>query len=117
VEGCVIIQSYNFDVDFVMGGHTSKGYAEKFNIDGYWYKVNSVAFNSQAEAACSKLLALSNIEEYVDYELCMVNGCYATKSKDWAGSIFFSRLTIFIDCAVMAIHFVKLPSLLTELDC
>ncbi|MDR1643826.1 MAG: HipA domain-containing protein [Clostridiales bacterium] len=92
MRGDKSIFTYAFDAALEFGSRTSKGYASKFIVDGCWYKINCGAFNSHAEAACSLLLELSNIEEYVKYELCMVNGEFATKSSDWTNSSLFQPL-------------------------
>jgi hypothetical protein len=51
--------------------------------DGKWYKISSGAFNAQAEAVCSRLALISNLYDFVEYDICKVGNEYATVSEDF----------------------------------
>ena len=75
---------YTFDEkDIILSRGTSKGYAKKFIVDGYWYKVSAGTFNAQAEVVASRLARLTELTDTVEYTLCKVNGEWATRSKDY----------------------------------
>jgi hypothetical protein len=61
----------------------SKGYAVKYVKDGKWYKVSVGAFNAHAEVAVSRLLDHSDVD-HVIYDICRVNGEFASVSDDFA---------------------------------
>ncbi|MCL2157974.1 MAG: HipA domain-containing protein [Oscillospiraceae bacterium] len=69
--------------NFVTLGGSSRGYAKKAPIGDLWYKVSAGAFNAQAEVVASRLAAYTNLGSFVTYEMCLVNGEYATVSKDY----------------------------------
>ena len=72
------------DKDFTSGnGGSSRGYTAKARIDDYWYKISAGAFNAQAEVVASRLAKHTNLGDCVEYEMCVVNGKYATMSKDF----------------------------------
>ncbi|MCL2813267.1 MAG: hypothetical protein FWD23_01570 [Oscillospiraceae bacterium] len=48
-----------------------------------WYKVSAGTFNAQAEVVASRLAAYTTLDGFVGYEMCIVNGEYATMSKDY----------------------------------
>jgi len=64
-------------------GGSSRGYTKKALVDGLWYKLTAGAFNAQAEVVASRLAKYTNIGDCVQYEMCTVNGEYATESKDF----------------------------------
>lgn len=49
-------------------GHSSKGNQLKWEQDGWWYKADAFGYESLAEVVVSRLLALSNITDTVEYE-------------------------------------------------
>jgi len=69
--------------EFVLLGGSSRGYAKKARIGDTWYKVSAGAFNAQAEVVASRLAAYTNLSSFASYEMCVVNGEYATASKDY----------------------------------
>jgi hypothetical protein len=76
------------DTHFVsLSGGSSRGYAKKAKVDGIWYKVSAGAFNAQAEVVASRLAKYTNISEYAEYDMCVVNGDYATMSKDFLAGL------------------------------
>lgn len=58
----------------VMVSGSSIGSQRKYYDKGYWYKQNRVGYESRAEYLASKVLSCSNINEYVEYECCKING-------------------------------------------
>jgi hypothetical protein len=64
-------------------GGSSRGYAKKVKVGDIWYKVSAGAFNAQAEVVASRLAKYTNVGKAVEYEMCLVNGCYATMSGDF----------------------------------
>jgi hypothetical protein len=72
------------DKRFILSENGSdRGYSKKALADGMLYKVAAGAFNAQAEVVASRLAKYTNIGKSVDYELCFVNGEYATRSLDF----------------------------------
>ena len=69
--------------DFIILGGSSRGYAKKALVGDKWYKVSAGAFNAQAEVIASRLAAYTNLTGFIKYEMCLVNGEYATISKDY----------------------------------
>lgn len=80
------MKEYYIESELKLKGHSSRGYAEKYSCNGYWYKVSAGAFNAQAEVIASRLIKYTNIVNAVHYTICKVNGKYATRSKDFTGS-------------------------------
>ena len=64
-------------------GGSSRGYAGKARIGNVWYKISAGSFNAQAEVVASRLAKYTNVGECVEYEMCVVNGKYATMSNDF----------------------------------
>jgi hypothetical protein len=76
------------DKRFVLStGGSSKGYAKKVMASGFWYKLSVGAFNAQAEVVASRLAKYTNVGESVSYEMRVVNGEYATRSKDFLSGV------------------------------
>ena len=73
-------------------GGSSKGYAKKVLHEGYWYKLSAGTFNAQAEVVASRLAKYTNIGASVKYEMCVVNGEYATKSKDFISNMRYETV-------------------------
>ena len=53
---------------------SSKGAQRKYYDAGKWYKENYSGYEGTAEHLASLVLACSNIENYVHYEKCTING-------------------------------------------
>lgn len=66
---------------FVSG--SSVGTQEKYYEDGYWYKINRNGYEGTAEYLVSLVLACSNVDNYVVYEPCTVNGRSGCRSKSF----------------------------------
>lgn len=49
-------------------GHSSKGDQPKWQLDGDWYKVDHMGYESLAEVLISRLLTKSNIQSFVAYD-------------------------------------------------
>lgn len=62
---------------------SSKGMIPKYYKDGYWYKLNQMGYESKSEYIFSELLNSSNIEDFVEYQECVVNGRNACVSHDF----------------------------------
>lgn len=63
-------------------GHSSKGNQLKWKQDGYWFKADHMGYEGLAEIIISRLLKLSNVTDYVEYEPARIqyknkiyNGC------------------------------------------
>lgn len=67
----------------VMVQGSSKGTQPKYYDDGFWYKVNNVGYESIAEHLSSLVLKHSNVENYVEYTECMINGRRGCVSKNF----------------------------------
>lgn len=61
-------------------GHTSKGDQPKWQVKGLWYKADHMGYEALAEVVISRLLAKSNVEDYVRYEPVKV--LYDDKEKN-----------------------------------
>lgn len=55
-------------------GFSSLGVESKYFKDGYWYKQDISGYEGLAEEVCSMILRHSNLEDYVEYEACTING-------------------------------------------
>lgn len=58
----------------VMVSGSSIGTQKKYYDKGYWYKQNRSGYEGRAEYLASKVLSCSNVNEYVEYECCKING-------------------------------------------
>ena len=80
----------------VMISGSSAGTQPKYYERGYWYKANQNGYEATAEYLAGLVLSCSNVEEYVSYELCMINGRAGCRSKSFLSSteafISFQRL-------------------------
>jgi hypothetical protein len=85
--------SYEIDQKYSVYGRSSKGYAKKYVKDGKWFKVSAGEFDAQAEVAVSKLLNYTNVN-HVSYDICKVNGEYASVSDDYVGGGRFVSLNM-----------------------
>lgn len=76
--------NYQIDSAYIRGGgYGSLGMTNKYYKDGYWYKQNCSGYEGKSEALCSMILSHSNIEEYVHYEECTINGLPGCRSKNF----------------------------------
>ena len=63
---------------------SSKGNQIKYKKDGYWYKINNLGDEAEAEELTSLFLSCSDIKiPYVSYEKCIINGHKGCRSKDF----------------------------------
>ena len=67
----------------VMVAGSSIGTQRKFYDRGYWYKQNNLGYEGLAEYLASKVLSCSNIEQYVEYERCKINGQDGCRSANF----------------------------------
>lgn len=54
----------------------------KYYKAGYWYKQNNKGYEGKSEAICSMLLKHSNVNNFVEYEECMINGVAGCRSRN-----------------------------------
>lgn len=54
--------------------------------NGYWYKQNRVGYEGTAEYLSSLVLSCSNVNEFVIYEQCKINGRAECRSKNFLQS-------------------------------
>lgn len=79
-----VIKNYKLSPDaLVMVAGSSIGTQKKYYEKGYWYKQNHVGFEGVSEYLASKVLSCSNIQEYVEYEQCKVNGIDGCRSANF----------------------------------
>lgn len=64
--------------------HSSKGNQPKWFVNGIWYKADHMGYEGLAEVVVSKLLAKTNITDFVEYEPIKIefgyhnrSGCYS----------------------------------------
>ena len=69
--------------------HTSKGNQPKWHIDNKWYKADHMGYEALSEYITSRLLAKSNVCEFVEYSLIKISydnkesiGCVSENFKD-----------------------------------
>lgn len=78
----------NMDASYIvdMSG-TSEGTQVKYYKDGYWYKEDFYGGEARAEYLISGILQFSDLnrEEYVKYEIGILNGKNACRSKNFLG--------------------------------
>ena len=67
----------------VMVAGSSIGTQKKFYEHGYWYKQNNLGYEGTAEYLSSVVLSCSNIDRYVTYERCTINGCPGCRSANF----------------------------------
>lgn len=58
----------------VMVSGSCIGTQKKYYDKGCWYKENRAGYEGRAEYLASKVLSCSNMNEYVEYECCKING-------------------------------------------
>ena len=62
---------------------SAKGTQPKYFQDGYWYKINNVGYEGLAERLTSLVLFCSNVDNYVKYEQCTIDGHPGCRSKNF----------------------------------
>jgi len=67
----------------VMVQGSSKGTQPKYYEKGFWYKVNNLGYEGYSEYLVSKVLECSNVDSYVKYEQCTINGRAGCRSKSF----------------------------------
>lgn len=78
------ITDYRLSPDaLVMVAGSSVGTQKKFYEKGYWYKQNSFGYEGTAEYLSSIVLSCSNIDRYVVYERCTINGSPGCRSANF----------------------------------
>lgn len=100
MEGCeseMSIKEYRLSPQaLVMVQGSSKGTQPKYYESGYWYKVNNLGYEGYSEYLVSRVLACSNVDRYVKYEQCTINGRAGCRSKSFIGEnesfLSFQRL-------------------------
>lgn len=80
----------------VMVQGSSKGAQPKYFDGQYWYKANSEGYEGLSEYLVSLILQYSNVEDYVTYEQCLINGKKGCRSRSFLNAeesfISFERL-------------------------
>ncbi len=80
----------------VMVAGSSQGTQPKYYDKGYWYKEDYSGYEGKAEYLSSLVLSCSNINDYVRYDECMINGKRGCRSKSFldenSSFITFHRL-------------------------
>ena len=75
---------YNISPEaMVMISGSSIGTQKKYYDKGYWYKQNNSGYEGRAEYLVSKVMKYSNVDEYVIYENCIINGVNGCRSKNF----------------------------------
>lgn len=64
---------------------SSKGAQPKYYDKGYWYKADNLGYEGMAEYLASQVLACSNVQDFVNYELCIINGRNGCRSRNFTG--------------------------------
>lgn len=69
----------------VMVSGSSIGTQRKYYDKGYWYKQNRNGYEGRAEYLAAVVLSCSNIDDYVEYECCKINGIDGCRSLNFLG--------------------------------
>ncbi len=70
-----MIKDYKLSPEaLVMVAGSSIGTQKKYYEKGFWYKQDCTGYEGVSEYLSSKVLSCSNIQEYVEYEQCKING-------------------------------------------
>jgi len=76
--------NYIIDNMYIKGsGYGSLGMTSKYYMNGYWYKQNCNGYEGKSEYLCSLILKNSNINDFVEYEECFINGKAGCRSKQF----------------------------------
>lgn len=67
----------------VMVAGSSKGTQNKYYDNGYWYKVNSKGYEGLSEYLVSQFLSCTDVDNYVAYEKCTINGKAGCRSYNF----------------------------------
>ncbi len=67
----------------VMISGSSIGTQRKFYEKGFWYKQDNIGYEGLAEYLSSLVLSCSNVNEYVLYEQCKINGRDGCRSENF----------------------------------
>lgn len=67
----------------VMTQGSSAGTQPKYYDSGYWYKTNNTGYEGKAERLVSLLLSCTDVENYVTYEECTINGRNGCRSLNF----------------------------------
>lgn len=67
----------------VMVSGSSIGAQKKYYDNGYWYKQDRTGYEGTAEYLSSLVLSCSNIDEYITYEKCSINGKSGCRSANF----------------------------------
>lgn len=62
---------------------SSKGTQEKYYKDGYWYKVDRCGNEGMAEFLASLVLECSTTDDFVEYDVCTINGRPGCRSANF----------------------------------
>lgn len=82
----MVIEMTNYQLSpeaMIMVSGSSIGSQKKYYDKGYWYKQNRVGYEGRAEYLASKVLSCSNMDEYVMYERCQINGVAGCRSSNF----------------------------------
>jgi hypothetical protein len=83
----VNLQNYRIDKKYAVLTTTSSiGSQLKFKKDNYWYKCDNVGNEGLAEQLVSDMLQFSNINNYLSYERCLINGRKGCRSLSFLQS-------------------------------
>lgn len=85
VGGCEdSVKEYKLSAQaMAMVSGSSKGTQPKYFEDGYWYKTDRNGYEGLSEQIASMVLRHSNVDHYVEYERCMVNGKRGCRSASF----------------------------------
>ena len=79
-----MIKDYNLSPEaMIMVSGSSIGTQKKYYAKGYWYKQNKIGYEGTAEYLASKVLFCSNVQEFVVYERCKINGKDGCRSANF----------------------------------
>lgn len=76
--------NYNIDKKYLRNiSYSSMGVQNKYFKDNYWYKENVSGYENEAEYLATLVLECSNIDNYVKYEKCQINGKNGCRSENF----------------------------------
>lgn len=79
-----MIKDYKLSPEaLVMVAGSSIGTQKKYYEKGFWYKQDCIGYEGLSEYLSSKVLSCSNIQEYVEYEACKINGKNGCRSANF----------------------------------
>lgn len=83
-EGTMSPKEYRLSPQaLVMVQGSSRGTQPKYYDGGYWYKLNNLGYEGYAEYLVSRVLECTNVDDFVRYETCMINGRPGCRSKNF----------------------------------